>query len=633
MRIQDKLIDEFFEIIKKEVLPSFILSENKDISSEIFVIKDMFYQAKEDMKKIEPSLGDMSLGSEFFISEFKKEVKKISQYIESRTKSPHFIYELTPVLDEISALVDKNFFFLAVKVYEKQKQIDQFNDTPKNKLIFQGLDFLKEKIFPKEPDDSISSIKESVWEQIAKKSIAKLVKDFDFKSVIIMGEQPWSEVYSWANDTYRVIKNAQENIGLSQKSAGINKSLNLAYSPDSLFHKSSYGSMLTHEFSNTITLTQQPYEVQKNTWQHEYTHALDNRSSIKYLKEIGIYANGKNSQNTFLSSLEISMTLLDFKFPQSHDENTQQAQIWTSEALSIIVNGKNTDDFKSYQKEAENNFLKELSQYLIISFLPNQEKSWMNLASHNQNNILSNIDVKDFTKYLSINIYKKGDNFLSDLFNNKSEDLSEITKKLKKIAVLICPLLNQDSDDFLSQTLTSIDKNKNQFTKDLKAYLNKHSYSFDNNITYFPTSESIKHASTEALNFNRNYWIMPVEILARASENLQQPLLIGTQEFHDNKDYLKTQLVPQLNKAERIVLLYSLQSMAKSIGLEIIKAPEDVKAVEKQLNYSEEMNFSNISLGSLKSHSTAAGNEDTSKILLKIAKLRASSHSIAKNKL
>ena len=632
MRIQDKLIDEFFEIIKKEVLPSLILSENKDIGSEIFVIKDMFYQAKEDMKKIDPSLGDMSLGSEFFISEFKKEVKKIAQYIESRTKSPHFVYELTPVLNEISALVDKNFFSIALKVYEKQ-QIEQFNNTPKNNLIFQGFNFLKEKFFPKEPDDSISSIKENLWEQLAKNSITKLVEDFDLKSVSIMGEQPWSEVYSWANDTYRVIKDAQESIGLSQKSAGINKSLNLAYSPDSLFYKSSYGSMLTHEFSNTITLTQQPYEVQKSTWQHEYTHALDNRSSIKYLKEIGIYTNGNNSQNTFLSSLEISMTLLDFKFPQSHDENTQQAQIWTSEALSIIVNGKNTDDFKSYQKEAENNFLKELSQYLIISFLPNQEKSWMNLSSDTQNNILNNIDVKDFTKYISINIYKKGDKFLPDLFNNKSEDLSEITEKLKKISALICPLLNQDGDTFLYQTITTIDKNKNHFTKDLKAYLNKHSYSFDNNITYFPTSESIKHASTEALNFNRNYWIMPMEILARASENLQQPLLIGTQEFHDNKDYIKTQLVPQLNKEERIVLLYSLQSMAKSIGLEIIKAPEDVKAVEKQLNYSEEMNFSNIALERLKSHSTASGDEDTSQILLKIAKLRASSHSITHKKL
>lgn len=632
MRIQDKLINDFFEIIKKEVLPSFIFSENKDFNSEIFVIKDMFYQAKENLKKIEPSLGDMSLGSEFFVSEFNKEVKKISQYIESRTKSPYFIYELTPVLNEIDVLVNKNFFYLALKVYEKQ-QIDQFNDIPKNNLIFQGFNFIKEKFFPKESDDSISSIKENVWEQLAKNSITKIVEDFDLKSVSIMGEHPWSEVYSWANDTYRVIKDAQESIGLSQKSAGINKSLNLAYSPDSLFYKSSYGSMLTHEFSNTITLTQQPYEVQKCTWQHEYTHALDNRASIKYLKEIGICTNDNNSHNSFLSSLEIAMTLLDLKFPQSHDKNTQQAQIWTSEALSIIVNGKNTDDFKSYQKEAENNFLKEMSQYLIISLLPNQEKSWINLSNHTQNNILSNTDVKDFTKYISINIYKKGEKFLSDLSNDKNGDLSELTKKLKKISALICPLLNQDSDAFLSQTLTVIDKNKNQFIKDLKAYLNKHSYSFDNNITYFPTSESIKHASTEALNFNNNYWIMPIEILARASENLQQPLMIGTQDFHDNKDYIKTQLVPQLNRAERIVLVYSLQSMAKSIGLEIIKAPEDVKAVEKQLNCSEQINFSNIELDSLNSYSTASGNEATSQILLKVAKLRAFSYSHSIKKL
>lgn len=625
--VNNKLIDDFFNNAIKESFPSLIISENKNLDKEINIINEMFLNLKEEIKKIPPQNDGYTLGSKAFENVFTRETKNIAEYIKTRINEPNFIYELSPTLHEVISLSEKTSLSIILKTYENSKELNKKEQNSKT-VIFDGLEFLKNRFLKK--SESSTDIKDEIWEQLSKEALNKLLNDFEFKSITIAGKRSWREIYSWANDTYKAIKEAQETIGLSPKSAGINKTLNISYSPDTLFRKHSHGSMLVQEHSNSIILTQQPHNLQKCTWQHEYTHALDNRSSIAYLKDIGIYSRLEH-ENSFTSVTEMSRSLFDLNLAKSENSHIQQAQIWTSEAMSMIINGKNNQDFKDYQQNAETKFLTDMSKYLVISLLPEQEKTWLKIPQEEQNAILNNLSVKDFTQYISKTLYQKGDKFLNDNASNH-EEITIITEHIRNVSSVILPLINIETNSFVDKSIKTIENNKVQFTNDLKSYLNKHSYSFDGNRTYFPTSDSVKQASSEAILNTKSYWIMPIEILARASENLQQPLLLGTSEFHKNENNESKYLIPQLNREERIILLNSIQNMAKSIGLEVLKAPEDVKSVEKELNHIESLNFENIPLEQLKSNSTASGDENIAKTLLNVARLRASTHERSKNK-
>lgn len=619
---ENDLIDIYFKRLEVEILPSIIFPTNLNLEKEITFIKQMFNSAKEDIKNKK-----YKLSSNDFTEEFKIKMDEVIEYLNLKIKDDNQFHELNSTLNEVKTLINGGSHSIKLKVYnEELAKYDKAKELPINKSFNLFKFFLLKKEITEEKNESISSISEDVWEQLAKDSLNKLLVDFDFKSISIMGQQPWIELYTWANDTYKVMKDAQENIGLSQTSAGLNKTINLCYSPDSLFYRSMDGFVYKNKNSYTLFLSQLPYNEQKCIWQHEYTHLLDMYMGDKYIERVNLVTDSK--ANLFLSHLSMATPKISLNFDESKDFLLNQAMVWTSEAMSMLLNGKNYEDSKEYQKRTNEIFLDEVSRYIVISILPDQEKTWLGLDIESQNKILNDDSLKILVNYLATLIYYNDDSVLSD--EALSSDYKE---KLKNFSSLICSITSQEITSFFNNSLDFIEKNKVQFSQDIKSYINKFSYTCSGNKNFFPTSESVDYARSVSIFSNNDYWVKPLEVLARASEDLQMPLVIGTQDFHNKNKSLKDSLITQLNKEERIILITAIQSMAKSLGLKIIKEPEDVVSVEKQLNEEETLNFSNIKLERLKANSTASGSEVTSKIMLNIAKTRATNYSTLKNKI
>ena len=137
---------------------------------------------------------------------------------------------------------------------------------------------------------SQSSLSPDIWEYVAKEKLKNLKEDFNFKSVMVLGNSSWSDIYMWANDSYKAIEEAQASIGLDKKSAGLNGEISLAFNPPHLKEIGANGSVYIEKidlYYSTVFLNNFDKESQKAIWQHEYAHAIDNRLGIEYLKSIG----------------------------------------------------------------------------------------------------------------------------------------------------------------------------------------------------------------------------------------------------------------------------------------------------------------------------------------------------------
>ena len=610
-------IDNYFKKINSS-LPFLLLCENQEkYDKHIEIVKTMLFQTKEH-------LINKVLTNDEFVTELQGSLSSINDYIQDKINEPHNLYELKPVQVKLEKISIEPYDFLIDSIEEKIVDITTTNFEKLTKIF----SVLKDKIKPHK-DLNETNIKEDVWEAIAKEKLKALMTDFGFKSVSIANKKSWIEIYDWAKNTYDSISEAQANIGFTKIHAGLNGTLNLSFDDNYLNKINAGGLMYTGEFSNMIILGNYPKENQKSIWQHEYAHALDNRAGVALLKKTGEFIPGKNLDHTFLTLKQLNNSI--DKVDKSLITNTDilNAEIWTSEAISSILGGQNSQDFTQFQNKLKKQFTLEINKYLIISILPDQEKQWMTLSKETQENLLQSSELT-MSSYSILNLLTKNSNinFEQKFLASNNVDHENIAENLSGLCSKICEKLNlNEKEIFFDNMIDSLMKNKSQLFKDLSVYIHHNSYSSDGYTSYFTSSYTADAASNQAMLTGNNYWSRPIEVFARACENLQQPLLLASPEYHlkkesEEKSNSTDYLNPNLNESERVLFLNCLHSMGRLIGMDIKSEIELLEPLQK-IVVEEEIN--DLSHPSFQAFSTATGDEQISKAILMVAKIRTNS--------
>lgn len=608
--ISSESIDSYFEKVFSN-LPFLVMCENQN-SYDIHMntVNNMLNETKANLINKELSQDD-------FINEVKASVKLIRKYVEDKINEPHNLYELQYLQTKLTKILIDPYNFSIKKAEEKTSNI---NISPFNKLKQVYSQITDSFIFHKNLNET--DIKEELWEIIAKEKINTIIKDFGLKSISVSSKKSWKEIYDWAKTTYLSISEAQEAIGFEKIHVGLNNTLNICFDDIYLDEINAGGLMYTGEFSNIILLGNYPIEIQKSIWQHEYAHALDNRAGIAFLKQSNEYVSGQGLENSFLTLQQVNNVFSDginkINIPNKLALN---AEIWTSETMSLILGGNSSQEFINLQNQAKKKFTEEINKYLLISILPEQEKKWLTLTPETQQKLLNMTELTN-SSYGILNLLIKNPkpNFEHKFLNTSLKDES-ITCHLNSLCLNICAELNIDKPrEFLVNMTNSLKKNQTQLYKDYSVYIRHNSYISDGLTSYFSDSYSSNSVDSEVIFKNNNYWNKPIEIFARACENLQSPFSMVCNKHHltgskeekiTSSDYIE----PSLNRSDRILFLNCLHSMGRLIGMDIQCDLQSLKPLQKVIP-EKDVDFSLHNI-------TDSKDEKISKSILMIAKIRS----------
>ena len=546
-----ELIDIFFSGIRKR-MPKYIACEQSNqINFCLNHVNTKLSELQENIKKI--SMNQFEENFQFIIDD-------VNNYI----NKPNYLYELNPLWHE---LVDvKNNASILWKTIE-DKRFD--------------VNFLQ-----KENEENLDTM------HLAKKEINKMLTDFNFKSVQVSNSSSWQEIYDWAKTTYMAIDKAQENIGLEKEHAGVNKSLNLVFNPESLAQSRGNGKMFANMDCNTVVLNSFHQDIQITIWQHEYAHVLDNRVGVRLAKS---YMDENQMHSCmFLSQLEMERQLAQSSYNFSEDLNLSNAQVCMTEAISDAVCGSSSETLKDHHDKCSAEFSKTLAENLIIQCLG--EIPWASLQESTKDRLLSNPYVISYVDNIAEDIYKKGVvNFATNYWNQEKN-----TQAFKSI----CSLIKESTGDYENVLEHNFKENLTSMSWNFFDIMNKYYYSHTNNQKYFSKSKTAMAASQHSLKFITPYHTKTLEIFARSCEDLQRLLIMSTQEYfmEKEKETIQTEnfLNPTLNKNERIVFISTLHALVKALGMEVNKKIEDLPALKELIINQGSTSYSSMSENEIK---------------------------------
>lgn len=618
--LKPPILDSLINLVGERI-PKWIACDNwKTVSLVLSETHQLLEKTKQKLK---------NENEENFQNSFLESLENIAKKVEINS-----LPELIPFVHDLRSM-KKNYLGLAVEHYERilkenNISIEEAKESTKSirfkffkKMISSFLgETSKVDTFTKENNLSQSSLSLDIWEYVAKEKLKKLKEDFNFKSVMAIGNTNWSEVYVWANDSYKAIEEAQAAIGLDKRSAGLNGEINLVFNPSHLKEIGANGSVYVEKIDliyNTIFLNNFDKESQKAIWQHEYAHAIDNKLGIEYLKSIG---KKDINLNSFFTQIELENQLNKNSKNISPDKNIAKAQIWASEAISCILSGKNIEELVEKNSLKKREFTKKISESFLKQFLTDDvfnsvdEKKKEKLINDSEINFFTNLWVeriylfKEVNPVASILSPKNGyDEIFSDSFKKLHSRLKNLTK-------------NEINFENYTEKLKN---NEKAISKIFREIILNESYAHTNLTPYFAFSDSSIASAWKSAADNNPYWTRPLEIFARACENLQKPLFASSFDYFAEKNSKKSPseyINPELNLTERKIFIETLHAMLNVLGIQ----PDlniTATALNKNLVKDDGSIIENMNdfIGN-ETNSSNSVNELASKTVYNIAKIR-----------
>lgn len=548
-----------------------------------------------------------------------KQKQEVFDIIRQNTVSSYFdgekFVELNGFLKELesyhknSPQHDSDGFYglVAQQLIEQYKKDSNFNQVNLITLSHIGLREIVQGVVRNEPyyikkesrkpnllkrllskkENNESSYSEDFWKQRAADKLKNLKEDFDFNGIYIKGDMSWIQVYEWARDTYEVISEAQHNMTLDKKAAGFSTISLIAGEPSVKSADKSYDRGTYTQKINTIALTHDNKENMKQCWQHEYTHALDANCAIKYNQE----------NNTNLEDW-ISKTAINEALSGKSEQNGDLHDI--ANAMSMLFTGKDSQEMSKTYNEKLSLMVESSNDYLLEIIVPEINNPKV-ISTEKHNKLVEAIKNSNISYLLFVAIRdKKIDN---QIFETIKPGIQTIQKVLG------------ENDFFVENALKNLQKRSPAFIDFANSLAD--SYNYNGKDIFFETKVGMDSLWMDKRS-SQDYYASGIEILARASEEIQRPLIISS----DMKEEKDMQWEVKLNQSERLILLKGIRAMASRLGLLMQPEIKDVMCLNKVLNEEEASTYKEDNQKEFKAYSNAANNENKTSIISNIQKYR-----------
>lgn len=437
-------------------------------------------------------------------------------------------------------------------------------------------------------DSSQASLSEETYQLITEELAQKMVKEFNLGSIQFIGKSSWYENCKTIQGLYKSIKNVHEKVGLPTENLGANNSLTIVINRDVLNEKNLAGMQTQWGEKGTIFIPLNCDDLEK-VWIHEYTHFLDRKSAYLVHQTM-------EQKNLDLSSIN-SLSHIALQKVMSGSIIENETEKIMAQAICAAVGGTEPEKLKQKIDNTIDELIENTKLRIIIKSLPNEENSWLSLTSSQRDILLADPDINDLagtilsqTIQLPQIAFELKDNKLISL-NSQGEIIAQEDIHLQNILNTFSQATGLKNEDILSKLQSYSTNISAGLSNDLYNIIRNSGmvvYSGNKNyqepLLFTPGSETALAAmnvenrinfkeSHENRNFNvfESYYDKPLEILARMTEDLTNPLITNEEYNQWKSKQLRDEdfLNPKLEKEERMMLCATLHALAKNVGINV----------------------------------------------------------------
>ncbi len=419
------------------------------------------------------------------------------------------------------------------------------------------------------PQISLNQKSETVYKELTEVMIKQMIEEFKLSSLQIMDRDSWHQNFINIQDIYTSIKESHVKIGLPIKNLGANEKLNLVISKNFLNERDWVGFSSKTGASFSIFISPQNSDTSK-IWIHEYTHFLDRLAAY-------VYYQGKNNEEELSSFSHIA---LDYVTNQKPIHNKSLKIM--AEAMAATIGGVKSEEFADKITNSIKLTKENITFKILIETLPNKETTWESLDPTERQILLNKTKISELTNFImlevsnhpnaSFNLNENDTIIATEGHNHTNSNLfvpdliQSINDRLPALDVF---LMHSNLLEYIKENLpkdvSNIMTQNNLFIyKDHSIYNDRFFISPGNNIT-----KQAQKAQTDELKATFSYYDKPLELLARMSESLQNPILNNYEykrlETKEKNDFIN----PILGKYERMMVCATLQGMASYVGIEV----------------------------------------------------------------
>jgi hypothetical protein len=491
-----------------------------------------------------------------FINDIDNGIKDIHDELYNRYNSEPWIDFPISTLTNLPSYLTEYIHLIAIKKSTLRKHFDKFNS-------------LKDFLIGWIPQISLNHKSENVYKELTEVIINQMIEEFKLSSLQIMDRDSWQQNFINIQDTYNSIKESHLKIGLPIRNLGANEKLNLVISKNFLNEKDWVGFSSKTATSFSIFISPQNSDTSK-IWIHEYTHFLDRLAAY-------VYYQSKNNEQELSSFSHIA---LDYVTNQKPIHNKSLKIM--AEAMAATIGGVKSEEFADKITNSIKLTKENITFKILTETLPNKEKSWESLDPTERQILLSKTKISELTNFIMLEV----SNHPNASFNLNEDDtiiaieghnhtnsnlfvpdlIQSIHDRLPSLDVFLMHsnLLEYIKEDLPKDVSEIMTKNNLFIYKDHSIYNDRFFISPGNNIT-----KQAQQAQTDELNATFSYYDKPLELLARMSESLQNPILNNYEykrlEIKEKNDFIN----PILGKYERMMVCATLQGLAAYVGIEV----------------------------------------------------------------
>lgn len=384
--------------------------------------------------------------------------------------------------------------------------------------------------------DSLESIvTEEQWQQASYQKVEALREKYGFDKIFIEHGCQYRDVYKWASNMDKIMEEYCHDFHLDYHSLSLDGGVNLAYDAHYLKSIHAEGSV-TGGVIPLLSIKFNDMASMKRTLIHEYTHLVDRRAGMQYLKikhpewtDNTIHKEYGNKQGVYLSHQLLEQLYLKESSPVSLPETKEPSITFMKELMTRLMSNQSVQAFETEQNKKITQIRDHIQQSIIIEMLRKTRFEWSLLDKSVQENILAIPEFQKIVQGTIASLMDRKASFLNEhMFEGKTIDQqTPWFKAVDKIAQTLAIAENQKEEfyQYLWQKMPAI-------TLNCEAILHNYGLTLieglDNSAFPLLAQGKVARYSFETGNLfsdtqSRQYYVKPLEILARHIESLYEP--------------------------------------------------------------------------------------------------------------
>jgi hypothetical protein len=386
------------------------------------------------------------------------------------------------------------------------------------------------------PENS-TPVTDEQWKVATTEQLHKLRSKYGFEKIFIEHDAKWKEVYFWTQNLEKIMSDYCHDFNLHYQSLSLNGNVNLAYDPHYLKDNNATGTV-TGGVQPTLSIQYNDIQSMRRTLIHEYTHLLDRKAGMQYLKQKfpdwsdnHIYKKYANQSGVYLSHQlleEISHNEHNIPLPQlSQSKNSSLS--FMRELMTHIMSNQSVEEYYINQQNKIAQIKESMQLSIINELLRKTGYDWPLLDKTIQKAILQ---ISEFQVIV--------DGTIQSLIEQKASLVNEKTFQNQPMEKGT-PWFN--TVDKIAEHLQIPQKEKENFYQNLwqkmpsiilncEAIIQNYGMTMISGLHSEPftllAQSKVAKASFDlgnlaSLKKRRKYYIKPLEMLARHIESLYEP--------------------------------------------------------------------------------------------------------------